>query len=129
MGQDIMKSSSSTKTFTEEIQGTASEVISQIRKLIKEGNARRIMIKNKKGKILFQSQLTVGLAGSTVIAVMAPVISAIGMFALFINDVKIIVERYPAEEDGEDGYEVHAESTVIDVEDDDEEADNSEEEE
>lgn len=129
MEKDIMKSSTSTRTFTEEIKGTASEVISQIRKLIKEGNARRIMIKNSKGKILFQSQLTVGLAGTTLFTAMAPIVSAIGMFALFMNDVKIIVERYPAEENGEDGFEVQAESTVIEVEDDEEAEDSDEEQE
>lgn len=118
-----MKSSTSEKkTFTEEIKGNVSEIIQQVRKLVREGNARRIMIKDKNGKVLFQSQLTVGLAGTAFVTAMAPVISAISMFVMFMNDVKIIVERYPDEEAGEDKYEVHADAEVIEVEDEEEEA-------
>lgn len=111
-----MKSSESKRTFTEELKGTASEVIKQIRRLIKEGSARRLIIQNKEGKVLFQTQLTAGVAGTALVTAMAPVISAIGMFALFINDVKIIVEKYPEEEIDQDEYEVDAE-VVIDIED------------
>ena len=111
-----MKTSKSTHTFTEEIKGTASEIISQVKKLIKEGNARRIIIENKNGKVLFQSQLTVGLAGTAVLAAISPIVAAISMFALFMNDIKIIVERYPEEENGaNDEYEVEAE--IIEVQD------------
>lgn len=116
-----MKTSGSKKTFTEELKGTASEIIKQIKKIIKEGNARRLMIQDKEGKVLFQTQLTVGLAGTALITAMAPIVSAISMFALFMNDVKIIVEKYPPEELGEDEYEAEAEAEVIvDIEDEEE---------
>lgn len=124
MGHDIMKSSASDasekRTFTEEIKGSVSEIIQQVKKLVREGNARRIMIKNKKGKVLFQSQLTVGVAGTALLTSLAPVISAISMFALFMNDVKVVVERYPEGEGGEDEYEVHADAEVIEIEDEEE---------
>lgn len=117
-----MNTSSSKKTFTEELKGTASEIINQVKKLIKEGNARRLMIQDKKGKILFQTQLTAGIGGAALITAMAPIVSAISMFALFMNDVKIIVEKYPEEENGHDEYEVEAEAeVVVDIEDEDEE--------
>ncbi len=124
MSNDIMKSSASDskKTFSEEIKGTASEVISKIKQIIKDGNARRVVIQDKKGKVLFQTQLTAGIAGSALITAMAPIVSAISMFALFMNDVKIIVEKYPDEEMGEDEYEVEAEAeVVVEVEDEEEE--------
>ncbi|MDX1585537.1 MAG: DUF4342 domain-containing protein [Balneolaceae bacterium] len=117
-----MKTSESKKTFTEELKGTASEIINQVKKIIKEGNARRLLIKDEKGKVLFQTQLTAGIAGTALITAMAPIVSAISMFALFMNDVKIIVEKYPADEMGEDEYEVEAEAEVIvDIEDEEEE--------
>ncbi|MDZ7772395.1 MAG: DUF4342 domain-containing protein [Balneolaceae bacterium] len=114
-----MKTSESNKkkTFTEEIKGTASEIISQVRKIIREGNARRVMIMDKKGKILFQSQMTVGVGGAVVVAAIAPVVSAISMFLLFMSEVKIVVERYPDEETDGDEYEVEADAEVIEVED------------
>ncbi len=119
-----MKTSSSKKGFTEEIRGTISEVINQIRRLVREGNARRLIIEDKKGKVLFQTQLTAGVAGTALVTAMAPVVSAIGMFALFLNDIKIIVEKYPEEEGGEserDEYEVEVEPEIIEVKDEDDE--------
>ena len=115
-----MNTSNSRKTFTEEIQGTVSEIINQVKKLIKEGNARRVMIKNSEGKILFQSQLTVGVGGAAVLTSIAPVVSAIGMFALFMNDVKIIVERYPEDETKENGDEYEVEADFIEIRDEEE---------
>ncbi len=129
MKTHIMNTSNSRKTFTEEIQGTVSEIISQVKKLIKEGNARRIIIKSSKGKVLFQSQLTVGVGGAAVLTSIAPVVSAIGMFALFMNDVKIIVERYPEDETDENSDEYEVEAEFIEIRDEEEaEASNTKEE-
>lgn len=114
-----MKTSNSKKTFTEELTGTVSEIIQQIKKIIKEGNARRLLIKDQDGKVLFQTQLTAGIAGTALITAMAPIVSAISMFALFMNDVKIIVEKYPDDEMGEHEYEVEAE-VIVDIEDEEE---------
>lgn len=107
---------SKAKTIYQEIQGGVNEVIKQIRKLIKEGSARKLIIKNKEGEVKFQTNLTVGVGGATLATAMAPVIAAIGMFAMFINDYQIIVER---EVTDEDEYSVDAE--VIDIEDEEEE--------
>lgn len=109
---------STNKTIFEEIRGSLDEIISQVKKIIKEGNARRILIKNKKGKTLFQSQLTVGAAGLAFFAVYAPVITAITTFVLLANDVKVYIEREVDED--EDEYEVEAE--VIEIQDEDEKA-------
>ncbi|MDZ7806291.1 MAG: DUF4342 domain-containing protein [Gracilimonas sp.] len=110
------------KTIYQEIQGGVNEVISQIRKMIKEGSARQLIIKNKEGEIKFQTNLTVGVGGVTLAAAMAPVIAAIGMFAMFINDYQIIVER---EVTDDDEYSVDAE--FIDIKDEDETEDEAEE--
>lgn len=105
------------KTMYQEIQGGVNEVIKQIRKMIKEGSARKLIIKDKEGEIKFQTNLTMGVGGVTLAAAMAPVISAVGMFAMFINDYQIIVEREITDEDDE--YSVDAE--FIDIKDEDEE--------
>jgi hypothetical protein len=104
------------KTIYQEIQGGVNEVIKQIRNLIKEGSARRLIIKNKEGEVKFQTQLAFGVTGAALVGAMAPVISAIGMFAMFINDYQIIVER---EVTGDDEYSVDAE--FIDIKDEEEE--------
>lgn len=107
------------KTIYQEIQGGVNEVIKQIRNLIKEGSARRLIIKDKNGEIKFQTQLAFGVGGAALVAAMAPVISAIGMFAMFINDYQIIVER---EVTDEDEYSVDAEVIEIDDEEEEEES-------
>ena len=118
------KAKSKAKHIYEEVQGGVNEVISSIREFIKEGSARRLIIKNKKGEVVFQTQLAFGVGGATLIGAMAPVISAIGMFAMFINDYQILVEREI--EDKEDEFSVEAEIIEI-TEDEKHEAPSKEE--
>ena len=115
------------KTISEEIQGTITEIIEQIKKLIKEGNARRVILKNKKGKILFQSQLTIGAAGATFFALYAPILTAIATIIMFASDVVVIVERFENEDEDDlnDEYEVEADIIEIDDDDDEEEEEKS----
>ena len=106
------------KHIFEEVQGGVNEVISKIREFIKEGSARRLIIKNDQGEVVFQTQLAVGVGGAALVGAMAPVISAIGMFAMFINDYQILVEREIDEDEG-DGFSVDAE--IIEITEEDEE--------
>ena len=109
------------RSVVEELRGTAEEMIKRVRKLIKEGSARRLLIKNNKGKTLAEVPLTAGVAGSAFFISMAPVFSAISLFALFVNDVNILVEKYPEEQDKDDPYEVNADYIEINDEDEEEE--------
>src|SRR6056297_95213 len=104
------------KTILEEIQGTAQEIISQIKELIRKGDAKRVIVKNKKGNVLLESRLTLGVAGAVVIAVYAPLFTAITTLILYVSDVRVFVERNVDE--SSDEYEVDAE--VIEIEDDEE---------
>jgi hypothetical protein len=106
------------RTVLQELQGTVDEIIAQLKKLIREGNARRLIIKNKEGKILFQSHLTIGVAGTAFAFAVAPIISAITMFVMYVNDVSVIVERET--DPNEDEYEVEADIIEINEEDDSE---------
>ena len=115
---------SKAKRVYEEIQGGVNEVISSIREMIKEGSARKLIIKNKEGEVVFQTQLAFGVGGAALVGAMAPVISAIGMFAMFINDYQILVEKEVDED--EDDFSVDAEVIEI-TEDEDEEEENTEE--
>jgi hypothetical protein len=111
---------SKAKRVYEEIQGGVNEVISSIRELIKEGSARKLIIKNKEGEVVFQTQLAFGVGGAALVGAMAPVISAIGMFAMFINDYQILVEKEVDADD--DDYSVDAEVIEITEDEDDDEA-------
>ncbi len=104
------------KTVLQELQGTVDEIIAQLKKLIREGNARRLIIKNKDGKVLFQSHLTIGVAGTAFAFTVAPIISAVTMFVMYVNDVSVIVERET--DPNEDEYEVKADFIEINDEED-----------
>lgn len=119
---DSEKAKEKAKNLYEEVQGGFNEVISRIRELIKEGSARKLIIKDKEGKVLFQTQLAMGVGGAALIGAMAPVISAIGMFAMFLNDVTILVEKDPDAED--DDFSVDAD--VIEINEDEEDGEEEE---
>ncbi len=68
---------------------SGEKVVSKVKQLIKEGNARRIIIKDEKGKVLIELPLTVGVIG----AALAPMLAAVGALAALITDCTIEVER------------------------------------
>lgn len=86
-----------TKTKTEEFKINGEELLGKVKQLIKEGNVRRIVIKNKEGKSLIELPLTIGVVG----AVLAPVLAAVGAIAALVTECTILVER-EVEEDSKD---------------------------
>ena len=76
-----------TKKDTFKIKG--EKLLETVRKIIAEGNVRRITIKDKKGKTLVELPLTLGVVG----AVLAPVLAAIGAIAALVTECTIVVER------------------------------------
>ena len=49
------------KFRTEEFKVNGEDLLGRIKNLIKEGNIRRIIIKDKEGKVVFEIPLTFGL--------------------------------------------------------------------
>lgn len=107
------------KTILEEIQGTVQEIISQIKKLIRKGDAKRVIVKNKKGNVLLESRLTLGVAGTVALALYAPLFTAISALVLYASDVRVFVERDVDFDESSDEYEVDAEVIEIEDEEDD----------
>lgn len=100
------------KTMFEEIGTTGKELLDRIKQIVTEGNVRRIVIKNNKGKVLLEIPLSAGVLGMGAAYALAPFLSAIGFFALFLNDCSIEVERY---ENPDEDKEVEAEAQIIDI--------------
>jgi hypothetical protein len=76
------------RTWREKIEGTTDQVLAQIRKLIDEGNIRRIVVKHR-GDTVAEFPLTVGLVGT----VIAPVAAAIGALTAILAECTIEVEK------------------------------------
>ena len=64
-------------------------LLNEIKKLIAEGNVRKITIIDKSGKELMSFPLTIGVVGVLV----APVLAAIGAVAALVGECTITVER------------------------------------
>ena len=78
-----------TKTTKEEFKVSGDALLGKVKELIKEGNVRRIIIKNKENKQLVELPLTIGVVG----AVLAPVLAAVGAIAALVTECTIVVER------------------------------------
>lgn len=73
----------------EEFKVSGEELISKIKALIKQGNIRRIIIKNDKGKTLIEIPLTYAVFG----ALLAPTLAAVGAIAALVTKCTIVVEK------------------------------------
>jgi Domain of unknown function (DUF4342) len=74
---------------TEEFTLNGDEVIAKVKELVREGNIRRIIIKNEDGRTMLEVPLTIGLIG----AALLPVFAAIGAAAALATRCTIVVER------------------------------------
>lgn len=82
-----MGSASTKKEETFEIKG--EDLVAKVKQLIKEGNAREIIIKNKKGQTLVVFPLTVGVVG----AALVPPLAAIGAIAALVTECSLVVKK------------------------------------
>ena len=73
----------------EEFKVSGEDIIGKIKEIIKEGNARKIIIKNEDGESVAEFPLTIGAVG----ALVAPILAAVGAIAALLTNCTIIVEK------------------------------------
>ena len=76
------------RTWREKIEGTTDQILAQIKRLIDEGNVRRVLVKQQ-GRTIAEFPLTVGVVGT----VIAPVAAALGALTAVLADCSIEVEK------------------------------------
>lgn len=77
------------KVRKEEFTISGEKLVSTVKKLVRQGNIRRVTIKNKEGKTLIEIPLTFGVVG----AVLLPTLAAIGAIAALVTECTIVVEK------------------------------------
>ncbi len=77
------------KTFFEEFRVLAGDLADNVKRLIHEGNVRRIIIKDDKGNTFIEIPVTVAAIG----AIFAPVLAAVGAIAAMASHFTIVVEK------------------------------------
>ena len=78
----------SEKAWWETIKAEGGHLLDQVKRMIEEGNVRRIRIRQE-GHIVAEFPLTIGVVG----AVLAPVLAAIGTLVALLSKCTIEVER------------------------------------
>lgn len=77
------------KKTNEEFTIKGETLVEKIKELVKEGNIRKITIKDKNNKELVVFPLSIGVAG----VIVAPVLAAVGALAALVGECTISVER------------------------------------
>jgi len=75
--------------MSEEFKVKGEELLGKVKDLVREGNVRRVTIKNSDGKVLVEIPLTVGVVG----ALLAPPAAAVGAIAALVTECTIEVTR------------------------------------
>ena len=76
----------------EEFRVSGEMMVAKVKELVREGNVRRITIKNEEGRTLIEIPLTIGVIGT----VLLPVWAAIGAIAALAANLTLAVERRPS---------------------------------
>jgi hypothetical protein len=77
------------KVRYEEFKVDGDKLLAEIKRILHEGNVRRIIVKNDKGETLIEVPLTIGVVG----AILLPVWAALGAIAALAANFTIVVER------------------------------------
>jgi hypothetical protein len=75
-------------TAWETLRGQGGQVVDEVKRLIHEGNVRRVIVRQK-DRVVAEFPLTVGVVG----ALAAPAVAAIGALVALLADCRIDVER------------------------------------
>lgn len=86
---NLKNMSESENSSWESFKVTGDEILTKVKEIIKEGNARRIIIKNEKDEVVMEFPLTIGAVG----VVLAPLFAAVGTLAALVTNCTILVEK------------------------------------
>lgn len=75
----------------EEFKVSGAKLVEKLRALIKEGNVRRIVLRNPQGRVLLDVPLNAGIAASALL----PFWAAVASVAVLATDYTVQVEREP----------------------------------
>ena len=81
------------KTFTEEIEVSGQHLLTEINRLIAEGNVRKLVVKTDDGQVFVTIPLTAGAVAGGLVALSAPWLAIIAAVAGLMVRVKIEIVR------------------------------------
>jgi hypothetical protein len=73
----------------DEFSVTGDQVLESLKRILHEGNIRRIVLRDESGKTLLEIPVTIGVVG----VILLPVWAAIGAAAALVAKMTIVIER------------------------------------
>ena len=77
---------------------SGKDLVEEIKRLVKEGNARKIRIIHE-GKVLVDIPLSWGAGAAAVTVLVAPVLAALGAIAALVAEVTVEIEKIDDDEE------------------------------
>ena len=77
------------KMRTEEHRVSGERLVARVKELIRQGNVRRVIVKNDDGQTILEIPLTLGVVG----AVLLPSLVALGAIAALAADYTVVVQK------------------------------------
>lgn len=87
------------RTWTEEIVVAGGDLVERVKKLVQQGNVRRLIIKKPGGDVLMEIPLTAGAVVGGTLVIMTPILAALGALAALLAEVRVEVVRSEASEE------------------------------
>jgi len=87
------------RTWTEEIVVAGGDLVERVKKLVQQGNVRRLIIKKPGGDVLMEIPLTAGAVVGGTLVIMTPILAALGALAALLAEVRVEVVRSDASEE------------------------------
>jgi hypothetical protein len=84
-----MENNTTDSTQQEEFSVSGDKLVEKVKELVRQGNIRRIIIKNDSDDVLMEIPLTVAAVGT----LFAPVLAAVGALAALITNCTIVVVK------------------------------------
>jgi len=81
------------KTFSEQVEVAGNQLVERVQEMVKQGNARRLIIRNAENEVLMDINLTVGAVAGGVVVLGAWWIAALAVIAALVARVKVEIVR------------------------------------
>jgi hypothetical protein len=91
--QITMNDNRDNRSITERVTVAGGELVETVKRLVAEGNVRRLIIRKPSGDPVMDIPLTAGVAVGGLVTALAPFIVALGAIAALVAKVEIDIER------------------------------------
>ncbi len=77
------------KVMVKDVKVMAEDLVKTVREAVKEGNVRRITVKDREGRVVASFPLAVGVIGT----LLAPALAALGALSALLTECTVSIEK------------------------------------